>query len=169
MEKLKKMAIMVAVLWLVAISLVLLSPVYFRYLYNSNRIRGTIHVTVDGESYDLKEDDVTGSYENSDVGIEFSKKADDARVSLRGGDYGPYYLSVRIEGVPSLLTFAVYQGNWYNVTNFNVTVDIDSSSDKITIKSHASVLNEFIFFGSEEHSAEYDYSDRNIVHSIVSV
>ncbi len=169
MKTVKIIATVAVVLLLAGISWIVLFPLYCRYLFSSNRITGTIFVTVDGEKYDLKDGDVTGLYENSDIGVELSNMPDGARVSTLGGDYGPYTLSIHIEGMDTPLTVVVYQYNWWNVTEFDLTVSVDTSAGKISIKSKAKVLNETIFIGQEEHSTEFNLSDENITHIIVSI
>ena len=164
--KVKKIiAIVVAVLLLAGIALILINHLLYRFIFNSDRITGTIHVTLDGEEYDLKDGDVTGCYESNVIGIEFSKTTDGAKVSTRGGDYGPYELWIHIEGLASPLKAVVFQYNWWNVVEFDLTVSIDSAAEKITIRSKAKVL----FNSSEEHTSEFNLSDEYIGHYIVSI
>ena len=59
--KVKKIiAIVVAVLLLAGIALILINHLLYRFIFNSDRITGTIHVTIDGEEFDLKDDDIPG-------------------------------------------------------------------------------------------------------------
>ena len=170
MKVVKVLAIITAaVLLLIGSSYLFYKPLYYRIFYPWNRITGTVRVTIDGETYALKDSDITGSHENADIGIGFSKKDNGARLSVRGGDYGPYNMLIRVDGVDLPLEVVAFQHNWWNVTEFDLDISIDSTAEKITFTSSAKVLNEEGEKIPQNTSTESSFSSENIIHYIVSL
>ena len=170
MKAIKITAIIIsAVLLFVLICFLFFKPLYYRIFYPWNRITGTIGITIDGEKYDLKDGDVSGSHENADVGIGFKKSGSGAKVSIRGGDYGPYTLMTNVEGLDKPLEVVIFQYNWWNVAEFDLSVAIDRAADNITFTSSAQVLNEDGKKVTEDNSASLKKKKKKIVYYIVSV
>ena len=155
----------VALLFVVVV-FVFCKPIAHRF-YPFDRITGTVRVTVDGEPYDLKAGDVTGSqYGREDVEVELRKTADGTKLSMHGGEYGPYVLVFHINGTDLPLEAVVYQYNWYNVTEFELDISIDTAAETVTFSSIAEVVTDSV---TEEHTTTAAFSDDPRWHSIVSV
>lgn len=141
-------------------------PIAHRF-YPFDRITGTVRVTVDGEKYDLKAGNVTGWHdEREEVEVELRETADGAKLSMHGGEYGPYVLVFHINGTDLPLEAVVYQYNWYNVTEFELDISIDTAAETVTFSSSAEVVTDSV---TEEHTTTAAFSDDPRWHSIVSV
>ncbi len=171
MKAVKTTAIILAVILLfIGIICFFYKPLYYR-VYPWDRITGTIHVTIDGEEYELKNSEITASYtgHGKKVGNGYNNSDDGTKVSMHGGDYGPYSFFIRIEEVDSLIEAVVYQYNSWNVTKFDLDISIDHTTDKITVTSTAQVLNEEAQWTTQERKTESELSHGKITHYIVSI
>ena len=170
MKALKKSIIIIAVIFAVAVlaSVILyffFKPVFYHFLYPFDRITGIVHVTMDGEKYNLISDDVIGQYEFKDeINVKVSNDADGLRTSIHGGEYGPYSLTIYIDGYNDPIEVGIYQYNWWNVTKFDLDISIDSEAATITFTSVAEVNGT-----KENHSTTVAISDEQYVFYIVSV
>lgn len=170
MKVVKLIAIIVAaVLLFVGISYLFFKTLYYRLFYPWNRINGTICITIDGKEYKLKESDVTGSHESEEIGIGFRNGTDGTKVSIHGGDYGPYTLMIHVDGISAPLEVVVYQYNWWNVSEFDLDISIDNTKETISFNSTAQVLDEDGIKVTEKHSTRAKFSDGYYVHHVVSV
>ena len=95
----KIIAVVLAVILLFAgISYLFLKPLYYRFFYFGDRISGTVHITIDGEEYDLQRSDVTGQQDfMNEVEVGVRNGTDEARISIHGGEYGPYSLMINVD------------------------------------------------------------------------
>ena len=169
MKAVKITAIIVAAILLFAlVSFFFFKPLYYRIFYPWNRITGTIRVIIDGEKYDLKDNDVTGTHGDKEIGIGYRKSDDGTKVSIRGGDYGQYKLMINTDGTDRPLQVVIFQYNWWNVADFNLDISIDSAAKEITVKSSAQVLNEDGKKITEDRSTSLKFSDEELIHYIVS-
>lgn len=170
MKALKKPVIIIALFLAAAIFIsgilyLFFKPTFYHFLYPFDRITGTIHVTMDEEKYNLKSDDVIGQYEFKDeINVKVSNDADGLRTSIHGGEYGPYSLTIHINGLNDPIKAVIYQYNWWNVTKFNLDISIDSAAGTITFTSIAKVNGT-----KENHSSTVAISDEQYVFYIVSV
>ena len=140
-------------------------PVFYHFLFPFDRITGTIHVTMNEETYNLKTDDVTGQCDfKDDISVKAREGADGLKISIHGGEYGPYSLAIHIDGLNAPIKAVIYQYNWWNVTAFNLDISIDSAAETITFTSTAKVNN-----AMENHSTTVAFSDEQYVYNIVSV
>lgn len=170
MKALKKSIIIIAVILAVAvltsgILYFFFKPVFYHFLYPFDRITGIIHVTMDGEKYNLISDDVTEQYEFKDeISVKAHKDSDGLKTSIHGGEYGPYSLAIHIDGLNEPIKAVIYQYNWWNVTEFNLDISIDSAAETITLTSIAEVNGI-----TENHSTTVAFSDKQYEYYIVSV
>lgn len=162
----KFIALVLAVaLLFVAVVLLLCKPIAHRF-YPFDRITGTVSVTVDGEPCALKAGDVTGWRGREEVEVGFRETADGAKLSIRGGDYGPYVLVFHINGTDIPLEAVVYQYNWYNVTEFDLNISIDTAAETVTFSSTAEVVTDS---NTEKRTTTAAFSDSPRWHLMVSV
>lgn len=163
----KIIAVILAVILLVAgISYLFLKPLYYRLFYFGDRISGTVHITIDGKEYDLQKSDVTGQqdYKNEvDVGV--LNGTDGARISIHGGEYGPYSLLINVDGMSAPLEAVIYQYNWWNTSKFTLDISIDHAAETVTFTSTAQVNDT----AAESRSTTVAFSDGKFKHYIVTV
>lgn len=165
-KSIKIIAVILAVALLVSgILYLFFKPVFYHFLYPFDRITGTIHVTMNGEKYQLKSNDVIGQCDfKVEINVKARKDADGLKTSIHGGKYGPYLLAIHIDGLDEPLKAVIYQYNWWNVTEFKLDISIDSAAETITFTSTARVND-----AMENHSTTVAFSDEQYVHYIVSV
>lgn len=108
-----------------SIAFLILMPYRF---YPGNRIKGTIKLSVDGEIVHLEKDDV---YCRKDERISVKNRDDDTKIGIKAGKYGGYDIDLNVPGINEELELSVMQFNWWNVTNFDINIDIDRSSGTI--------------------------------------
>ena len=166
MKALKISLIIIAVAVFVSgILYLFFKPLFYHFLYPFDRITGTIHVTMNGEKYNLKSDDVTGQYESNDeINVKARKETDGLNISVHGGEYGPYSLVIHIDGLNEPIQARIYQYNWWNVTSFNLDITIDSAEESIKFTSSANVNGV-----TENNSTTVAFSDDPFVYYIVSI
>ena len=167
-RRIKIIAILLAAALLIGgITYFFFKPVYYRFFYLGDRIRGTVRVTVDGERYELKSSDVSAFFVEQKVDFSFQDGEDGTALSIHAGEYGPYWLTIRVDGLDAPLEAMFYQYNWYNVSKYDLDIAIDSASETITFTSTAQVLNEVGKFRSEERATTVSFSDESYHHCVV--
>ena len=170
MKAIKIISIIVfAIILLVLISFFFFKPLFYRVFYPWNRINGTIHLRIDGEKYDLNGNDLTVMHENATIEFECRKSEDGTKVSIHGGDYGPYRLIINSEGTNFPLEVVIFQYNWWNIVDFDLDISLDSASNKITFTSNAQVLNENGKEVMEKHSTSFELTVKDFIYYIVSL
>ena len=143
---------------------------YYRVFYFGDRISGTASVTIDGEAYELKTDDISAIHGSSkEIKARFRSEANAAAISIHGGEYGPYTLIVHIDGIDLPLEAVIYQYNWYNVSRFDLHITIDREAETITLSSTANVLSENGEWSTEDHTTTAGFSDGKYEHYIIAV
>ena len=114
---------------------------YYRIYHPFNRITGTVTVTVDGKPYSLHSDSISSvedSYRNTPHA---SVNADgSARVRIRGGEKDGYGFLLHIDGVEQPIRIGTFHYNWWAVTQFDLSVSVDTSADTVTFRSAAKVI-----------------------------
>lgn len=129
MKKSKKILLaLLGILVIGAIAFLILMPYRF---YPGNRIKGTIKLSVDGEIVHLEKDDVRCIYCRNDERISVKNRGDDTKIGIKAGGYGNYDIDLNVPDINEKLEISVMQFNWWNVTNFDINIDIDRSSDTI--------------------------------------
>ncbi len=170
MKTLKKPIIIIAVILAFAVFVsgilyLFFKPFYYHFFYPFDRITGTIHVTMNGETYNLKSDDVSGQYDFEDeINVRVRKDADGLRTAVHGGEYGPYSLIIHIDGLNAPLQAVIYQYDRWNVTKFNLDISIDSEEESITFTSVAKVNGTMV-----NNSSAFTFSEEQYVYYVVSV
>ena len=170
MKAFKKSIIIIALILAVAVLVsgilyLFFKPVFYHFLFPFDRITGTIHVTMNEEKYNLKKDDVIGQCDFKDaINVKAREDADGLKISIHGGEYGPYSLAIHIDGLNEPIIAVIYQYNWWNVSKFNLDISIDNAAETITFASNAKVNDTL-----ENHSTTVAFSDEQYVYYIVSV
>lgn len=101
-------------------------PLRYR-LYPGDRIKGTLTVSVDGQPCALAEE-ACRLPENG----RFKTDADGkAQISVHGGDYGEYPVSVLLPDGTEL-RFICFQHNWWNVLTFDLQADVRNGAVRWT-------------------------------------
>ena len=159
--------VLASVLLFVGVLFLFFKPLLYR-LYPFDRITGTVCVSIDGEKNELKRSDVAVRYDNSEIDVGFREDFDGARISVQGGEYGPYTLIINIDGLNSPIEAVIYQYNWWNVSKFNLDISIDNANESITLTSSSNSLNENGKSVRENHSSKSAFSEKHII-TIVSV
>ena len=163
----KIIAVTLAVILLLAgISYLFLKPLYYRFFYFGDRISGTVHITIDGEEYDLQRSDVTGQQDfMNEVEVGVRNGTDGARISIHGGEYGPYSLMINVDGLNAPLEAVIYQYNWWNISKFTLDISIDHAAETVTFTSTAQVNDT----PAESRMTTVAFSDGKFKHYIVTV
>lgn len=116
-------------------------PTLYYRVYPFDRITGTVTVTVDGKPYPLHSDSFSTDktvYRNTPHA---SINADgSARVRIRGGEKTSYGFLLHIDGVDQPIRIGTFHFNWWDVTQFDLTVSVDASADTVTFRCTAKVI-----------------------------
>lgn len=105
-------------------------PIYYR-LYPWDRIKGSIGVTLNGQAVYLDEDNL---YIISMAGKDkYSVKSDGGilYISAKGGEYGNCIFGVDVPDFDEDIKVTVTAYNWWNVTDFDISVDIDMDGGNV--------------------------------------
>ncbi len=139
-----------------------LPTLYYR-IYPFNRITGSVTVTVDGKPYSLHSDSISSvedSYRNTP---HTSVNADgSARVRIRGGDKDGYSFLLHIDGVEQPIRIGTFHYNWWAVTQFDLAVSVDTSTDTAAFRCTAKVIGNDGDWIPVEDSATVPLSDSEI-------
>lgn len=139
-----------------------LPTLYYR-IYPFSRITGTVTVTVDGKPYPLHSDSISAvedSYRNTphaSINTDGS-----ARVRIRGGDKASYGFLLHIEGVEQPINIGTFHYNWWDVTQFDLSVSVDTSTDTAAFRCTAKVIGNDGEWIPVEDSATLSLSDPEI-------
>ncbi len=112
-------------------------PIYYR-IYFGDRIKGTISVYVDEKAYLLQPKEIQGTDE-----LELADNGKIAELSIHGGEYGgyPIYLYLDTADMDALeLMINCYQHNWWNVTEFDITIEIDTKQNIISFNVNCTTI-----------------------------
>ncbi len=146
-----------------------LPHIYYR-CYLGDRITGTVTVTVDGEPYSLKTGSIT-PYDDSAIWkkprVNYLRDGS-ARVRIHAGRYGMYGFYLTIDDVVQPICITAYQFNWWNVTNFDLSVSMDTAANTVTLHTDTVKMDEigspYIYHRTET----FQLSDPEIGFSIVN-
>ena len=148
---------------LFAILRAVLPTLYYR-IYPFNRITGTMTVTVDGMPYVLQADSISAE-ENASFSEapRIRLHADgSAQVAIRAGKYGDYGFLVSVDGIEQPIRIGTFHYNWWAVTQFDLSVSIDTSADTVTFRCAAKVIGNDGDWIPVEDSATVPLSDPEI-------
>ncbi len=121
-------------------------PIYYRFFYPWDRIQGTIQIEVDGVSYRIKPSDLKvrlnpGPFESSRIPkLRFRNGSN--KLSFNATGYGPYRVDFQIDGITQRFQLGFYQFNWWNVTDFDCNIQIDTKTGDISVDYTATELEE---------------------------
>ena len=144
-------------------------PFYYRFLYPWDRITGTITVSTDGAPGSLQPNAVSADEDTGLFSIPRSRLYGNgtARVMIHGGKYGGYGFLLTVDGVEHPMHISAYQYNWWNVTEFDLQVSVDTAENTVTLASTAKTLNEDGSWRTVEYSETYSLSDPDIRFAVV--
>ncbi|MBR1751695.1 MAG: hypothetical protein IJ740_12630 [Ruminococcus sp.] len=131
--------------------------IFFR-LYPGDRIEGELTLIIDGEEYPLDESDLSYEFEHKKIEGRF----DDGEVSIKAGEYGQYI--IRIDSLPEIPPVYVkaFQANWWNKTDFDLSVEIDTKEQIVTYRGKYSYITELGFTDSESISDTQPFTDNEL-------
>ena len=116
-------------------------PTLYYRVYPFDRITGTVTVTADGKLYSLHSDSFSADKDTYRKMPKVSIRADgSARVRIRGGDKAAYGFLLRIDGVEQPIRIGTFHFNWWDVTQFDLAVSVDTSADTVTFRCAAKVI-----------------------------
>lgn len=137
----------------------LCKPLYYR-LYFGDRIKGNIRVIADGNNIFLDKSSFTGC-DNVREGT------DSTYVSRKAGEYGGYNIGFEISAGENIypVTLSFYQYNWWNVTEFDLTAEIDTENKTAVFEcSYFSVEEDGSKrYGSETESVKLPPDDEIVI------
>lgn len=135
----KVIAIVLIVVLCISAICFLYKPIYYR-LYLGDRIKGTISVVVDGQIYQLQPKEIQGTTE-----LEISEDSSKAELSIHAGEYGGYPIYVYLDTADiemQSIRINCFQANWWNVTEFEAYIEIDTSKNCISFNGDCVTLDE---------------------------
>ena len=149
-------------------SLKLLFPQLYYRLYLGDRITGTVTVTVDGEPYPLEYDAITPT--DSDLIKQARvtyRSGGSARVRIHGGDKTLYGFYLTIDGVEQPLRIAAFHFNWWEVTDFALSVSFDTAANTVTFSTVTEQLHNNGTAYTYVRTETFPLSESEIVFSVV--
>ena len=139
-----------------------LPTLYYR-IYPFNRITGTVTVIVDDKPYSLHSDSISAVEDSFRNTPHASANADGSvRVRIRGGDKDGYGFLLHIDGVEQPIRIGTFHYNWWDVTQFDLTVSVDTSTDTATFRCTAKVIGNDGDWIPVEDDATLSLSDSEI-------
>lgn len=140
-----------------------LFPTLYYRIYPFARISGTVTVTVDGEPYSLHSDSISVEKDSyRDTPHAFINTDGSARIRIRGGDKASYGFLLHIDGVEQPIRIGTFHYNWWAVTQFDLTASVDTSTDTVTFRCTAKVIDNDGEWIPIEDSATVPLSDPEI-------
>lgn len=108
-------------------------PIYYR-IYPFDRIKGNIHIRINKQP--LSPENI--SFYNKSRCDDISVKTEDNKsyVSIRGGKYGGYSFEIDIPEINKPIEVCVFQANWWNTTDFAISIDIDTVNNEVRYYWH---------------------------------
>lgn len=137
MKKKEKIRTAVIIVLTAIAGLVLCSPIFYR-LYRGDRIKGTVEVVIDGETYSLRESDI----ELSDAGKVKINADGTADISIHAGEYGKYGFDISDTPAGRSVSVSCFQFNWWNVTTFELKIEMNTSQGTVAYSGGYSYIEE---------------------------
>lgn len=137
MKKKEKIRTAVIIVLTAIAGLVLCSPIFYR-LYKGDRIRGTVEVVIDDETYSLRESDI----ELSDAGKVKINADGTADISIHAGEYGKYGFDISDTTAGRLVSVSCFQFNWWNVTTFELKIEMNTAQGTVAYSGEYSYIEE---------------------------
>ena len=174
MKKLRKtglVLLVIIVVYFIAATVIsfISKPWYYRLLYPWDRISGTISLEVDGNAKEIKAEQITAYDGREQIRIRAASTGESTKVSVHGGDYGPYCIRIEAEGISQPIEIICYQYNWWNTCEFDLHILIDLETNTISFASTSMVLNEKGEKVSEDHSLTLCLDNDILRFALVSV
>lgn len=137
---------------------ILYRPFYYRN-YTGDRIKGNISVTVDNEVISLNMADIHGC-------DKWNVQGGNASVAVKAGKKERYVIGVDIPEVERSVTVACFHENWWNVTEFDLEILVDTQKNRVTYYGEYSGLDEIGSSHSYRIDCSQSLSDDNLKLSI---
>lgn len=103
-------------------------PIYYR-IYPFDRIKGYIRIIINKQS--LSPESISFHNKSRCEDISVKTKDNESYVSIKGGEYGEYSFTIDIPEINKPVEVSVIQVNWWNTTDFALTVNIDTVNNKV--------------------------------------
>ncbi len=102
-------------------------------VYPGDRIKGTVQLTIDGETITLREDSFLRVNDDVKVRIRENKAA---RISMQAGEYGSYGVNLVDDHLDRSVSINCFQHDWWNVMRFHLEITVDTKTQQITYFGH---------------------------------
>nr|MDE7363842.1 hypothetical protein [Ruminococcus sp.] len=86
--------------------------------------------------------------------ISVKTKDNESYISIKGGEYGGYSFTIDIPEINKPVEVRVFQANWWNTTDFALTVNIDTVNNEVRY--------DYYFSNNNDKSAVMDDSMNNL-------
>lgn len=165
MNKRKKSAIVVSVIVIFAFVILIGVRLYSNHtmpcdwlgtrLYQGDRIQCHLYVEVDGESAQI--------VKNDNIKYDFKETKKGFVISHRANDYDSYEYNLLVnDSIP--LSITANHFNWWEITNSDVYLSIDTNEKKYTISEYYCYTAEnssyvYSIKSVQEDERQYDYTD----------
>lgn len=106
----------------------LYKPIYYR-IYPFDRIKGYIRIIIDKQT--LSPESISFHNKSRCDDISFKTKDNESYVSIKGGEYGEYSFTIDIPEINKPVEVCVFQANWWNTTDFALSVIIDTVNNQV--------------------------------------
>ena len=110
-------------------------PIYYRLWYFDNRLTVNCLIKVDGKIAPIDKESVTASEE-----ITVDEINGKTLLSMKGSAYGAHEMKYTVSGIP--VCIRLFQWNWWDVQNIDLTVEIDTVNKIIAYSAIHSHLSE---------------------------
>ncbi len=157
MKKAVKIAFMVIIIAALLLAACFFARLTYYRAYSGSRLTGTVTVTVDGEVYKLKKDQVSGG---DTVKI---KKGGSAYFSAAAGEYGRYMFFVRPEALDDTVEISVMKSKWWDIKRFELNISIDTKKGTVTYSGTSSSLTDLGQRKSSKIKGRQDTSEDRLV------
>ncbi|MDE7099133.1 MAG: hypothetical protein K2O60_08320, partial [Ruminococcus sp.] len=103
-------------------------PIYYR-IYPFDRIKGYIRIIIDKQT--LSPESISFHNKSRCDDISVKTKDNESYISIKGGEYGGYSFTIDIPEINKPVEVRVFQANWWNTTDFALTVNIDTVNNEV--------------------------------------
>lgn len=116
---------------------IIYKPLYYR-VYTGDRIKGNILVIIDHQIYRLEKDNISLS-DSGRITVNDNGTAD---ITFSAGRYGNYKVGIYVLPAGNPITVNCFQHDWWNVQNFEITIEIDTSENIVVYDGSYRIISE---------------------------
>lgn len=149
-----------SIIFIIAVIVIGIGPkeLYYKVLYFDDRINISTKVYVDGKEVEIDKDSIV--IEGNDVSnksIDIDNNTLD--VSYKGKQFSLYTIDFKAADYTFRIGMAHY--NWWDVFNFDITVNVDTKNKKVSYESKGTHISEETW-----EEVEYDVSEESQIEDI---